>query len=174
MTDSDHRRHAVYESSLGPLTMVGGDDGLEAIYFPEHWTNPDATTFGDRVPLEELPCARLAATQLGEYLDGQRRTFDLKLNPTGNEFQLSVWAILQEIPYGSTVTYGDIAKQLGSVNLARRVGGAVGSNPLSIIVPCHRVIGSTGSLTGYAGGLERKRHLLQLEEPGADESGKLF
>jgi methylated-DNA-[protein]-cysteine S-methyltransferase len=108
-----------------------------------------------------------AERQLGEYFAGERTEFDLPLANEGSEFQKKVWAELQRIPYGETASYGDIARRLGyEPVISRAVGAANGANPIPIVVPCHRVIGSNGSLTGYAGGLERKRTLLDLERPG--------
>jgi methylated-DNA-[protein]-cysteine S-methyltransferase len=108
-----------------------------------------------------------AQSQLSEYFAGDRTSFDLPLANDGSQFQQKVWAALAHIPYGQTATYGEIARQLGyDSTVSRAVGSANGSNPIPIVVPCHRVIGSTGTLTGYAGGLERKQILLTLENPG--------
>jgi methylated-DNA-[protein]-cysteine S-methyltransferase len=113
------------------------------------------------------PLLDRAEQQLSEYFTGERTTFDLPLASEGSEFQKKVWAELQRIPYGETASYGDIARRLGyEPVISRAVGAANGANPIPIIVPCHRVIGSDGSLTGYAGGLERKKTLLDLEVPG--------
>lgn len=106
-----------------------------------------------------------ACYQLQEYFDGSRQAFDLKLNPVGTEFQKKVWAALMEIPYGKTITYLELAKQLGDPRAIRAVAAANGKNPLWIFVPCHRVVGSDGSLVGYAGGLGRKKWLLEHESP---------
>jgi len=151
--------HTIARTALGELTLVAEDGTLSGVYFPGHWTRPDPAIFGVRVGagFEE------AERQLGEYLGGDRTVFDLETTAAGDPFQRGVWEILTRIPYGETATYGEIARELGNVTLARRVGGAVGHNPLSIIVPCHRVVGAGGRLTGYAGGLDRKRSLLQLE-----------
>ena len=113
------------------------------------------------------PVIDLAEQQLAEYFAGQRTDFDLPLASDGTEFQKKVWAELQRIPYGETATYGDIARRLGyEPGISRAVGAANGANPIPVVVPCHRVIGADGSLTGYAGGLERKKILLDLEMPG--------
>jgi methylated-DNA-[protein]-cysteine S-methyltransferase len=113
------------------------------------------------------PLLDRAETQLGEYFAGERTEFDLPLASEGSEFQKKVWSELQRIPYGETASYGDIARRLGyEPGISRAVGAANGANPIPIVVPCHRVIGANGSLTGYAGGLERKRTLLELEQPG--------
>lgn len=115
-----------------------------------------------------------AARQLTAYFAGELREFDLPLAPRGDEFHQRVWALLQEIPYGQTRSYGDLARALGDRHLAQAVGAANGRNPIAIVIPCHRVIGSDGTLVGYAGGLDRKRYLLALEEPPAQEVGRLF
>lgn len=113
------------------------------------------------------PLLDLAESQLGEYFAGERTVFDLPLANEGSEFQKKVWAELQRIPFGETASYGDIARRLGyEPGISRAVGAANGANPIPIVVPCHRVIGADGSLTGYAGGVERKKILLDLERPG--------
>ncbi|MFZ9630225.1 MAG: methylated-DNA--[protein]-cysteine S-methyltransferase, partial [Ilumatobacteraceae bacterium] len=104
-----------------------------------------------------------AVVQLGEYFDGRRREFDVPLDPHGTDFQLAVWRVLRTIPYGTTMTYGEQARALGDANKARAVGAANGRNPISVIVPCHRVVGGNGSLTGFAGGLDAKSWLLAHE-----------
>jgi methylated-DNA-[protein]-cysteine S-methyltransferase len=167
-------RHAVASTAIGDLTFVASDDALIGIYFPQHWVGLERANRGEEVPLHSDPVLSDAAVQLGEYLAGERTTFTIKTAAEGDEFQKRVWAILEEIPFGQTVTYGDIAEKLGDKALARVVGKAVGSNPLSIIVPCHRVVGAGGKLTGYAGGLERKQRLLALEEPTAAAASRLF
>jgi methylated-DNA-[protein]-cysteine S-methyltransferase len=151
--------HSIIETALGELTLVAEDGALSGVYFPGHWTRPDPAGFGARSEqgFEEVE------RQLTEYLAGERTRFELPTAAAGDAFQRRVWEILCRIPYGQTTTYGAIAHELGNVALARRVGGAVGHNPLSVIVPCHRVVGKSGSLTGYAGGLARKQFLLELE-----------
>lgn len=146
---------ATFDSPLGALTLVADPDGtLLHLYFP-----------GTAPPLaaaEHDPEALAAATeQLSQYFTGERTTFDLDLECRGTEFQQSVWTALRSIPYGSTTTYGTLARELEAQ--PRAVGAAVGATPIPIIVPCHRVIGADGSLTGYGGGLPRKRALLDLE-----------
>ncbi|WP_138443942.1 methylated-DNA--[protein]-cysteine S-methyltransferase [Sinomonas susongensis] len=165
-------RHLEADTILGPLTLVAEGDALTAVYFPGHWTLPRRDSFGERVIGDGL--LDDAARQLREYLAGERRGFELTTAPAGNAFQLAVWELLAQIPYGATTTYGLLAERLGGRGLAQTVGQAVGHNPLSIVVPCHRVIGSDGSLTGYAGGLERKRFLLELEEPPEVRAARLF
>ena len=158
------------DSPVGQLTLTGDGNALTGVYFAEHVRRPTADAFG-------LPDARAfpaAVEQLGEYFAGTRTSFDLVLTPKGNRFQQQVWAKLSEIPYGQTRTYGRLATELGGPGLARAVGAANGQNPLSIIVPCHRVVGASGKLTGYAGGLERKAYLLELETPAEQRIAALF
>jgi len=157
-------RHVVIDSPVGPLTLVRDADGLTGLYFPGHWTHPDEDTFGPRVDPDDDHGFDDAIGQLGEYFAGRRREFDLPLNPHGSDSAKKVWALLREIPYGQTTTYGALARRVGGGISPRAIGGFVGHNPLSIFIACHRVIGSTGKLTGYAGGLERKRQLLELEQ----------
>jgi methylated-DNA-[protein]-cysteine S-methyltransferase len=162
-TVSPSTRYAVIDTPLGPLTMVRDDDGITGLYFPHHWTRPDQATFGPRVDPADDPGFGPARTQLAEYFAGERRQFDLPLIPHGDPLARKVWDRLAAIPYGRTTTYGALARELGDGITAKEVGGFVGANPLSIFIPCHRVIGSTGKLTGYAGGLKRKQRLLELE-----------
>ena len=157
------RRHATLPTALGDLLVVADDGGLAGVYFPDHWHPPAPATLGAEVDPAGDPIIARFAAELDEYLDGRRTAFDLPLAPVGDDFQQAVWRMLREIPYGQTVTYGALATRLGDRNLARRVGNAVGRNPISIVVPCHRVVGADGSLTGYAGGFERKHRLLELE-----------
>jgi methylated-DNA-[protein]-cysteine S-methyltransferase len=156
-------RHIIIESPLGPLTLVREDDGLTGLYFRGHWTRPDRSAFGPRVGQSDDHGFDEAVAQLAEYLAGRRREFDLPLIPHGSAEAHAVWRLIAEIPYGGTTTYGTLASQLGSQATPRDVGWYVAHNPLSILIPCHRVVGADGSLTGYAGGLKRKRHLLELE-----------
>jgi methylated-DNA-[protein]-cysteine S-methyltransferase len=152
--------HAVIDSPVGPLTLVcSAEDELTGLYLDEQRHRPAEDLFGARDDslLPEV------AVQLAEYFAGGRTSFDLPLKMTGTPFQQEVWAALQDIPYGETTTYGELADALGKPQAARAVGLANGKNPIGIIVPCHRVIGSTGSLTGYGGGLQRKHQLLALE-----------
>lgn len=125
----------------------------------------------DATPSETPPILRRAAAQLAEYFTGTRPRFDLPLAPVGTEFQRRVWAATSAIPFGETATYGEIARKIGAPNAARAVGGALNRNPLAIVVPCHRVVGSAGRLTGYDGGVNRKAFLLTLERP---EAPRLF
>lgn len=166
------RTHKTIESPLGELTLVASDGALAGLYFPGHWYMPDPEAFGARA---ERGFER-AETQLAEYFAGERTEFELQTTASGDEFQHRVWELIDRVPYGETTTYGEMAGELGDPRLARRVGGAVGRNPLSIVVPCHRVLGKDGKLTGYAGGLERKRTLLELEAPevAAAAEARLF
>jgi methylated-DNA-[protein]-cysteine S-methyltransferase len=157
-------RHVIVDSPIGPLTLVRDDDGLTGLYFPGHWTNPDPASFGPQVEPSDDHGFDDAINQLTEYFAGQRREFDLLLNPRGSEHARQVWQLLAEIPYGQTTTYGALARKVGGGISARAIGGFVGHNPLSIFIGCHRVVGSTGKLTGYAGGLDRKQYLLELEK----------
>jgi methylated-DNA-[protein]-cysteine S-methyltransferase len=151
--------HTVLATRLGELTIVRDGGLLTGLYFPHHWYKPSPGSFGPRTGQRFEEVTR----QLGEYLDGARTEFDLPLDARGSEFQRRVWQLIAEIPYGHTASYGDLARRLGDNTDPRDVGAAVGRNPLSILIPCHRVVGSTGKLTGYAGGLARKRALLDLE-----------
>ena len=154
-------RHHLTDTPIGALTLVADGGALAGVYFPQHRHQPDPTTFGPRDSTD--PVLVTAARQLDEYFDGERTEFDLVVSSRGDTFQSRVWAMLRKIPYGETTTYGTLASRLGNVGMARAVGAAVGRNPLSIVVPCHRVVGRNGSLTGFAGGLERKAALLELE-----------
>ncbi|WP_414673029.1 methylated-DNA--[protein]-cysteine S-methyltransferase [Kribbella sp.] len=153
--------YAVVDSPLGPLTLVGTETGeLTGLYMDRQLYRPDEATFGDRDDAI-LPAV---AEQLDEYFHHGRTAFDVAVRFAGTPFQRRVWTALQDIPYGETTTYGGLAAALGlKPQSARAVGLANGKNPISIIVPCHRLVGSTGSLTGYGGGIERKRALLDHE-----------
>jgi methylated-DNA-[protein]-cysteine S-methyltransferase len=152
--------HTVLATRLGDLTLVRDGARLTGLYFPHHWCLPDRATFGPRSDDGFADAGR----QLREYLAGIRTDFDLPVEPRGTEFQLRVWDLIVQVPYGHTTTYGALARRLGGEASAQDVGAAVGRNPLCLLIPCHRVIGSTGKLTGYAGGLKRKRQLLDLEQ----------
>ena len=166
--------HAHVDTSLGKVTLVARKNQIVGLYFPQHRYMPAMEQLGPEVPLEEEPVLNLAAAELNEYLAGKRQEFTIPLSTSGNAFQEQVWALLQEIPYGKTTTYGAIAAQLGNKSLAQQVGWAIGRNPISIFIPCHRVLGADGKLTGYAGGVDRKQALLELEEPQEVSSGRLF
>jgi methylated-DNA-[protein]-cysteine S-methyltransferase len=151
----------VIGSPVGPLTLVASRDGLAAILWEND--NPRRVRLGHVV--EDATDSILLETerQLGEYFAGRRKLFTVKLDFAGTDFQRRVWTALLTIPYGETRCYGEIARQIGSPAAVRAVGAANGRNPISIIAPCHRVVGSTGQLTGFAGGLHRKAQLLGLE-----------
>jgi methylated-DNA-[protein]-cysteine S-methyltransferase len=153
------RVHTVIDSPTGPLTLVAQDGVLTGLYMEHQRHRPSQGTFGAYSP---SPFGAVIE-QLGEYFDGTRREFDLPVLLHGTDFQRTVWQALCTIPYGETVTYGELAEQIGKPSASRAVGLANGKNPIGIIVPCHRVIGSTGDLTGYGGGLDRKRMLLAFE-----------
>jgi methylated-DNA-[protein]-cysteine S-methyltransferase len=160
-TTNDSIRHTVIATGLGDLTVVRDGHALIGLYFPHHWYQPDPSAFGPRVDVG-FDDVRL---QLEEYLAGHRESFDLEVAPRGDLLQHRVWDLVAQVPYGQTTTYGAIARRLSCDVTAQQIGVAVGRNPLCIVVPCHRVVSSTGKLTGYAGGLERKRQLLDLEQP---------
>lgn len=153
------RTHTFVDSPVGPLTIVGADGGLCGLYMDAQRHRPPDDRFGarDDTLLGEV------ADQLRDYFDGRRREFTLDLAPVGTDFQRQVWTALAQVPYATTVSYGWLAARIGRPTAARAVGAAVGRNPIGIVVPCHRVVGTAGGLTGYAGGLERKQYLLALE-----------
>jgi methylated-DNA-[protein]-cysteine S-methyltransferase len=154
------------KSPIGELKLVGSDDGLAAIL----WENDSL----DRVKLGKLqedknhPTLLQTQKELSEYFAGKRRKFSVNLNFIGTDFQKKIWAALLTIPFGETRSYGQIAAQIGNSKASRAVGAANGKNPIAIIAPCHRVIGSSGKLTGFAGGLEIKSYLLNLEKHSDD------
>ncbi|WP_223032254.1 methylated-DNA--[protein]-cysteine S-methyltransferase [Hanstruepera marina] len=151
----------IIQSPLGFTKITGNENGIESITV----LNSDEMV-SDIIPNVLEDCVY----QLNEYFRGERKTFDLKLNPQGTDFQKQVWDELLNIPFGKTLSYLDLSKKLGDVKAIRAVANANGKNPLWIIVPCHRVIGSDGSLTGYAGGLHRKQWLLEHESPYKQQS----
>ncbi len=155
--------HAIIATPIGLLELKASSDGLSSVLFIEKDALP--TTIIPKV-LDD------AVAQLLEYFAGERTTFSLKLNPSGTDFQRRVWRELEAIPFGKTTSYLAMAKQLGDPKVIRAAASANGKNPISIIIPCHRVIGSDGSLTGYAGGLHRKKWLLEHESPVTQ--GSLF
>ncbi|WP_296385125.1 methylated-DNA--[protein]-cysteine S-methyltransferase [Winogradskyella sp.] len=153
--------NCIINSPLGFTKIVGDNDGITQVTV---LNSEEKVT--DIIPSELEDCV----IQLQEYFDGSRKNFDLKLNPQGTDFQKRVWELLQEIPSGKTISYLQLSKRLGDVKAIRAVAGANGKNPLWIIVPCHRVIGSDGSLTGYAGGLHRKKWLINHESEYKQQS----
>ncbi|WP_051467294.1 methylated-DNA--[protein]-cysteine S-methyltransferase [Actinomadura oligospora] len=167
--------HVVIDSPVGPLTLVADGPELVGLYMNKQRHRPEEGTFGLPGDPGDEPFASVAS-QLTAYFAGERHEFELPLKLKGTEFQRRVWDALTRIPYGETVTYGELATELGNSGASRAVGLANGRNPIGIIVPCHRVVGSTGSLTGYGGGIERKRFLLDFERShqSAEESAVLF
>jgi methylated-DNA-[protein]-cysteine S-methyltransferase len=167
------RTHAVMDSPLGELTLVGNDGALAGVYFAGQRNRPRPERLGRLAPPEFAEPVR----QLGEYFAGERTAFELDLDTHGDEFDRQVWALVAAIPYGQTRSYGQLARELGDPGLAQQVGVANARNRLCIVVPCHRVVGADGRLTGYAGGLARKRALLELEAPAPASpvpAGRLF
>lgn len=184
------------KNPVGEVVLVATADGLVGVYFSGGKHVPDIAECGPRCELDDDARQRddvgtsesstsirrilcQARAELSEYFVGKRKTFTVPLDwahvaASASEFSVQVWRLLQGIAYGATTTYGALAREMGSVGLSQRVGQVVGRNPWSVIVPCHRVLGADGSLTGYAGGLDRKRWLLQHEEPSAAEAGRLF
>ncbi len=164
--------HTVRDSPVGTLTLVALDGTLAGLYMDLQRHRPPAEMFGDPDPTPFTEVIR----QLDEYFGGQRTVFDLPMNLVGTPFRRTVWAALREIPYGETWSYGQLAERIGRPGAARAVGLANGRNPIGIIVPCHRVVGATGDLTGYGGGLQRKQHLLDFERRrhGSAHQDRLF
>jgi methylated-DNA-[protein]-cysteine S-methyltransferase len=158
-------------SPLGDLVLTASETGLTGICFPTSRNPPSPEGRGGQGVRPTSPFGRggtndvldRVEAQLKEYFAGSRTAFDVPLEPTGTEFQLCVWELLRRIPYGATTSYGELARRLGDPHKTRAVGAANGANPIPIIVPCHRVVGSKGELTGFGGGLERKRWLLEHE-----------
>ena len=153
--------YATVESPIGTLTVATDGDSIVGLQFPTHgrmavplkrdWTRGDCSVLSE------------AAAQLDAYFAGHRTSFDLPLRPVGTAFQQAVWAQLCLIPFGETISYGELARRVGNPNASRAVGMANGRNPIAILIPCHRVIGADGSLTGFGGGVDVKRSLLELE-----------
>ena len=158
------------DSPVGPLMLAADDNGLRHIEFRDNRHPADRSDWhgGDNEILDAT------VTQLREYFDGERRDFDLPLAPQGTEFQRVVWQELARIPYGVTISYAQLAQRVGNASAMRAVGAANGRNPLPIVLPCHRVIGADGSLTGFGGGLPTKQFLLRLEGALPGEQGGLF
>jgi methylated-DNA-[protein]-cysteine S-methyltransferase len=151
-----------HPSPIGNLLMAASDHGLCGLYFEQHkyFSGPQSWQRD-----AEQPHLRAAQAQVDEFFDGSRTAFDLVLDMTGTLFQRAVWRELQRLPFGHTTTYRTVAQRIGNPDAVRAVGTAIGRNPVSVIVPCHRVVGTSGALSGYAGGLDRKRYLLGLERP---------
>jgi methylated-DNA-[protein]-cysteine S-methyltransferase len=150
-----------YDTKMGRVTVVENGDAITHVYF------------GEVIPkdanIEETPLLKRAGKELKEYFEGKRKTFDLPLAPAGTEFLKKVWTALQDIPYGRTCTYKEIAESVGNPKACRAVGMANNRNPIPFIIPCHRVIGANGKLVGYAGGLEMKEKLITMEKENAED-----
>ncbi|MFW6691244.1 methylated-DNA--[protein]-cysteine S-methyltransferase [Streptomyces sp. MAR4 CNX-425] len=156
------RTHTTVDSPVGPLTLVAEGDDLTGLYMTDQRHRPADETFGTPADPADPPFAA-ATAQLTAYFAGERTDFDLPLRLAGTPFQRRVWEQLRQIPYGETISYGELAERVGNPAASRAVGMANGRNPVGIIVPCHRVVGANGSLTGYGGGIDRKKQLLVLE-----------
>lgn len=148
------------DSPVGPLMIVASDEGLRAVL----WPDDERIVVGPSAASPDHPIVASATEQLAEYFAGERREFDVPLDPAGTDFQRAAWTALCTIPYGATVSYGEQADRMGDRRKARAVGAANAKNPISIIVPCHRVVGADGSLTGFAGGVDTKAWLLDHEQ----------
>ncbi|HWE36706.1 MAG TPA: methylated-DNA--[protein]-cysteine S-methyltransferase [Isosphaeraceae bacterium] len=155
----DRVRSARMESPLGALWVTVAEGALTGLYMDGQEGCPSVDDARGR----DDDAVRPVAAQLVEYFEGRRTAFDLPVRPRGTPFQLKVWEALREIPFGTTVSYAELARRIGAPTSARAVGAAVGKNPIGIVVPCHRVVGASGALTGFAGGLDRKRWLLDHE-----------
>jgi len=152
---------AYYKTPIGTARIVGDDDGISSITVID----------GKQESSEKIPaCLKDCVTQLDEYFDKRRTTFNLKLNPQGTEFQKNVWNYLGQVPYANTQSYLEQSRKIGDEKAIRAVASANGKNPIWIVIPCHRIVGSNGSLTGYSGGLWRKRWLLEHENPPTQQS----
>ena len=164
ITHTGLRSHAVIDSPIGPLTLAADNGQLSGLYMEIRGHEPEPASLGLPGAIEDDPALAAAAQQLTAYFAGELSSFDLPLSMAGTSFQQTVWASLRDIPYGETISYGELARRIGQPSASRAVGLANGRNPISIVVPCHRVVGANGSLTGYGGGLDRKRYLLALEQ----------
>ncbi len=151
----------VIDTPVGALTIVASDGGLRAILWPDD--DPRRVRLSESIDDANQPVIAVAVDQLAEYFEGERTDFDVPLDPIGTEFQRAAWDALRTIPYGTTISYGEQAERMGDRRKARAVGAANGRNPISIVVPCHRVVGANGALTGFAGGTETKAWLLEHE-----------
>ena len=155
------KHHDFYESPHGQMLLVADDNGLSGVYFDGQKYLPQVETEWRRDVSH--PTLAQAKRELAEYFGGERKRFDIPLAPEGTAFQIAVWKAISSVSFGETISYGELARRAGSPGNARAAGAATGRNPITIIVPCHRIVASNGSLTGYAGGLQRKRSLLELE-----------
>jgi methylated-DNA-[protein]-cysteine S-methyltransferase len=166
------RYYGFYDSPHGRMLLVANGEGLSGVYFDRQKYRPSVDAEW-RQDARHAPL-RQAKRELVEYFGGERKRFDTALAPEGTPFQRSVWAAIRGVRYGETITYGELARRAGCPGSARAAGAATGRNPIGIIVPCHRIIGSNGDLTGYAGGLARKRALLALESSAARQPAALL
>lgn len=157
----------VIDSPVGALTIVASHDGVRAILWPD--VDPESVRLADTTDRPSHPVIAATVEQLTEYFAGERFEFDVPLDAVGTEFQRSAWVSLRTIPYGTTISYGEQAEQMGDRRKARAVGAANGRNPISIVVPCHRVVGANGALTGFAGGVDTKAWLLAHEQRSAPQ-----
>ena len=155
------RYYDSFESPHGGMLLVASDAGLAGVYFDRQKHHPKRATDWHENPRHKV--LRQARRELQEYFAGKRKRFEVPLDPEGTPFQRAVWKAISTVGFGKTISYGELARRAGHPGSARAAGAATGRNPLGIIVPCHRIMGSDGSLTGYAGGLDRKRALLELE-----------
>lgn len=154
-------RYTRFDTTLGPMLAIAEEDGITHIDFADGKYARDIEPGWIEDP--EAPALRACREQLADYFAGRRKGFELPLAPRGSQFQQRVWQEIARVPYGETISYGELARRAGAPGQARAAGAATGRNPVGVVVPCHRIVGSDGSLTGYAGGLERKRGLLELE-----------
>lgn len=170
-------RHTLIDSPVGSIRLIAdassGREHLVGLYFDGPKPRADDAD-GPVVPIDDDPFLAAVRDQLAEYFDGSRTEFDIPVILWGNDFQRRVWDLIAAIEYGRTRTYGDLAIDLGGLGMAQAVGRAAGQNPVGIVVGCHRVVGADGRLVGYAGGVQRKRFLLDLEEPPDVRAGRLF
>ena len=150
-----------YSSPIGEMLIVSDGEAIFRVSFKGQRHLPSSENL---IKKDDLAIFDKVKRWFDDYFDGLNPKIDFKLNPHGSEFRLNVWRILLEVPYGKTVTYGEIASRLSQTMSAQAVGGAVGHNPIAILIPCHRVVGADGRLTGYAGGIDKKRSLLKLEK----------
>lgn len=165
------RRHRIIATPVDDLLLIADGDALVGVHFANHRRR--VADLGPAAVADD-PILAVAEEQLGDYFAGARTDFDLPIRPDGSDFARRTWRLLCEIPFGATRSYGEIAGALGDRQLAQQVGQTVGRNPIAIVIPCHRVIGADGSLTGFGGGLRRKRILLDLEEPPEVAEERLF
>ena len=150
-----------YSSPIGEILIVSDGEAICGIWF---YGQNHFPSFDNLIQNDELPIFKAVKKWLDDYFKGKNPEIDFKLKPDGSQFRLKVWRILSEIPYGETLTYGEIARKISPEMSARAVGGAVGHNPIAILIPCHRVLGSNGKLTGYAAGIDKKIELLKIEK----------